>query len=114
MHTLRQRLIIIGPGLALGSLLALCLAASLLPASFDPQGGTLMWTWVVIVGGPVLDAFNGYADTSSVTALGWLGLLLIPAHPARPHWATGLVTAIGLLLWFFVGYFAALMALWGA
>lgn len=113
-HTPRQRLRIIGPGLALAALLALCLAALLLPPSSSPQGLEVMVIWVVIMGGPVFDTLKGLTNAPLLTALGWLGLLLIAAHPSRPHWATGLLTVIGLLLWFFAGLLSALVGLYGA
>jgi len=45
--------------------------------------------------------------------LGWLGLLLAPAHPADPNWATGVLTAAGLALWFFSGLLAVMLVVWG-
>jgi hypothetical protein len=114
MYTLRQRPKIIGPGLVIGSLLALCLAAWLLPPNFGFQGRELMWTWVAIMGGPVLGTSEIFGPFPWITGLGYLGLLLIPAHPTRPHGATGLVTVIGFLLWFLAGFYTALVGLYGA
>lgn len=73
-----------------------------------------MVIWVVIMGGPVFDTLKGLTNAPLLTALGWLGLLLIAAHPSRPHWATGLLTVIGLQLWFFAGLLSALVGLYGA
>jgi hypothetical protein len=73
-----------------------------------------MVIWAVIMGGPVLDTLKGLTNAPLVTVLGWLGLLLTVAHPARPHWATGLMTVIGILLWFFAGFLSALVGLYGA
>jgi hypothetical protein len=70
--------------------------------------------WVSVLGGPVVGTAWGMADFHPSISLGWLGLLLIPAHPIRPSGATGCVTVFGLSLWFFAGFFAMMVAVWGA
>jgi hypothetical protein len=46
--------------------------------------------------------------------LAWLGLPMILAHPLRPCGLTGFLTVLGLLLWFFAGFLAVMVAVWGA
>lgn len=69
--------------------------------------------WIAVMGGPVLGTIWGAAETHSPIGLGWLGLILIPAHPARPCGLTACVTLFGFSLWFFAGFFMVGLALWG-
>jgi len=46
--------------------------------------------------------------------VGWLGLLLIPAHPWHPGAVTACATVLGLSLWLFAGFLAVMVAVWGA
>jgi hypothetical protein len=66
--------------------------------------------WVFVMSGPIAGTAWGMADHVPAIAFGWYGLFLIPVHPIRPHPATACVTAVGLLLWFFAGFFAVLVA----
>jgi hypothetical protein len=67
-----------------------------------------------VMGGPIVGTAWGMTDFHPIIHLGWLGLVLIPAHPARPHVATGCTTVVGLVLWFFTGFLSMMMAVWGA
>jgi hypothetical protein len=69
--------------------------------------------WASVMGGPVVGTAWGLADIPCI-GLGWLGLVLIPAHPLQPSAATGWVTASGLVLWYFAGFLAMMVAVWGA
>jgi hypothetical protein len=70
--------------------------------------------WAAVLGGPIMGTVWDMITFHPAIGLGWLGLLMVPAHPLRPHWATGLVTAAGLTLWFFAGFVAVMVAVWGA
>jgi len=70
--------------------------------------------WASVMGGPVVGTAWDMAAYHPAIYLGWLGLMLVPTHPARPHLATGLLTAAGLVLWFFAGFLTVMVAVWGA
>jgi hypothetical protein len=113
MANLPQRLKVIVPGLVLGSIIALCFATVLAPDHVDLRERVVVWATVML--GPVTETIRGSVMLSPwVNRFGWLGLALISAHPIRPHWATGLLTFIGLKLWFFAGIIAAAIRLWGS
>jgi hypothetical protein len=84
----------------------------MMPSGLQLQGRILVWTWVM--GGPVVGSSWGLAEFSPVIALGWLGLLLISAHPLQPGMSTGCVTLVGFSLWYFAGFWTIMMAAWGA
>ena len=99
-----RRLRVVGIGLLLGALFALWVAAAGMP----PKGR--FQAWACVVGGPVLGTAWGLAEFHTPICLGWLALLLIPAHPIRPSVGTGCLTVFGLVLWFFAGFVAILVA----
>ncbi len=107
-----RRLKVIGIGLAVGGLFSLLVATFLMPSGMDLQSRA--FTWAALFGGPVLGTAWEMVGFHPVIGLGWLGLFLAPAHPIRPHWATGLVTVAGLVLWFFAGFITVVVAVWGA
>jgi hypothetical protein len=104
-----RRLPVLGSGLALGAAFALFVAGPTMPEGMRLADRVLVWA--TVMGGPVV----GTAwDMGSGISLGWLGLLLIPAHPVRPSVATGCITLLGLALWFFAGFVTVVVAVWGA
>ena len=108
---MRRRLSVLCGGLAVGALLSLIIAGPLMPSGMGLRARATIW--VAVMGGPVWGSTWDISSVLNAVAYGWLGLLLVPAHPMRPHWATGLLTAIGLALWFFVGFITVLVAVWG-
>ena len=102
-----RRLKVLGIGLLLGMLFALWVAGPLVPFGMGLRHRAFVWA--TVMGGPVLFTVWDVAVYYMPIGLGWLGLLLVPAHPVHPHWATGIVTAAGLLLWFFAGFVTALV-----
>lgn len=70
--------------------------------------------WAAIMGGPVTGTVWNLASSHLAISFGWLGLLLVPAHPIRPNWVTGLITTVGLILWFFAGFYSVMVSVWGA
>jgi hypothetical protein len=107
-----RRLTILGPGLAVGMLFALFVAGSIMPSSI--RFVDRIFVFAAIMSGPLIGTAWGIAEFHSAIYLGWLGLVLIPAHPARPCIATACVTVIGLSLWFFAGFLAIMVAAFGA
>jgi len=67
------------------------------------------FVWLWLMGGPIIPTACGITNLFPVINLGWLGLLLIPAHPVRPCKATGCMTLFGLALWFFAGFLALMV-----
>src|SRR5579859_7798583 len=95
---LLHRLTVLGVGLAVGACFALWVAGPMMPSGMRFVDRVLVWASVM--SGPVVGTALGMAELCPPIAVGWLGLLLIPAHPARPSVATGCVTVFGLSLWF--------------
>ncbi len=106
-----RRLKVVGIGFALGAVFALWVALSQMPSNMSV--GDRAFAWAAIISGPILGSAWGMVTYHPTISVGWLGLLLVPAHIARPHWATGLVTAGGLIMWFFAGFVAVMVATWG-
>jgi len=106
-----RRLKVVGIGCALGAVFALWVAGPLMPSGMSVRNRAF-W-WAAVMGGPVLGTAWDMVPFVPPIGLGWLGLVLAPAHLVRPHWATGLLTAAGLVLWFFAGFIAVLVAVWG-
>jgi hypothetical protein len=110
---LLHRLTVLGAGLAVGAGFALFVAGPMMPSGMPWSDRATVWAWVMA--GPVAGFAWGLADfIPTVTGLGWLGLLLVPAHPVCPKVATGWVTVVGLSLWFFAGFVAMMCVVWGA
>jgi hypothetical protein len=77
-----RRLRVLGIGLSLGALFALWVAGPVMPPGMRLPDRALVWASVM--GGPVVGTAWGMADFHPAILLGWLGLLLVPAHPAPP------------------------------
>jgi len=107
-----QRFRIVGIGLALGAVFALWVAGPVMPSGLRFADRVLVWASVV--GGPVVGTVWGMAKFHTGIQLGWLGLLLVPAHPIRPNVATGCGAVFGLVLWYYSGFLAMMVATWGA
>ncbi len=110
-ETLR-RLKVLGPGVLLGGIFSLWVAGANMPSLMPVSDRMVIFTWVM--GGPIRATYDGWLGFHPFLGLGWVGLLLIPFHPARPCAVTGCLTAVGLLLWFFSGFCMAIAAVWGA
>jgi hypothetical protein len=110
---LLPRFSVLGAGLALGSAFAVFVAGPMMPSGMPWSDRAAVWAWVMA--GPVAGFAWEMADfIPNVTALGCLGLLLVPAHPLCPNVATGCVTVVGLSLWFFAGFATMMCVVWGA
>jgi hypothetical protein len=70
--------------------------------------------WAVVMGGPIVGTAWGMGEYHPIILVGWLGLLMIPAHPCHPHPVTGGVTLLGFSLWYFAGFFAVMLGMYGA
>jgi hypothetical protein len=108
----RRRLTVVGVGLALGAVFALCVAGPMMPSGMGLRDRAIVWA--AVMGGPVLGTIWDMMTFHPAIGLGWMGMLLVPAHLARPHWSTGLLSGAGLVLWFFAGFLAVMVAVWGA
>jgi hypothetical protein len=107
-----RRLKVLGIGLLLGAAFALWVAGPMMPSGMDLADRALVWAHVM--GGPIVGTAWGMAEFHPMIGLGWLGLFLAPAHPVRPHPVMGCLTVLGLALWFFAGFLAMMVAVWGA
>jgi hypothetical protein len=106
------RLSFLGVGLALGATFSLWVAGAMI---FPGTGfAERVMTWAFVMGGPIVGTAWGMGEYHPIILLGWLGLLMIPAHPCHPHPATGCVTLLGFSLWFFAGFLTVMVAVWGA
>lgn len=93
-------------------LLAGGIVSFLLALFFNVEKGFPGTAWMVILAGP-LNA-RAFFPFSWAIPLGWLGLVLVWAHPIRPHVITGVATALGLALWLFAGWLIYMVGAWGA
>jgi len=110
LSLLLRRLPVLAAGLALGSVFAAWVAGACGWPSWGLAERADAWLWVM--GGPIVGTALGMSDATIV--LGWVGLLLILAHPCRPNPATACVTLLGFCLWYFAGFIAFMLAAWGA
>jgi hypothetical protein len=70
--------------------------------------------WAAVMGGAFTGTVWGLAAFHAFINVGWLGILLIPAHPFRPGLLTASLTILGFALWFFAGFVSVMAAVWGA
>jgi hypothetical protein len=95
---LLRRFSFLGVGLALGAVFSLWVAGPMMGSGIGSAN------WAIVMGGPIGGTAWGMCEYYPIILVGWLGLLLIPAHPCCPHPATGCVTLLGFALWFFAGF----------
>jgi hypothetical protein len=107
-----RRFKVLGIGLILGAVFALLVAGLMMPSEMRLLDRTLVW--VSVMGGPIIGTAWGISEFHPSINLGWLGLLLIPAHPLCPNTVTKCVTFLGLSLWFFAGFLTMMITVWGA
>lgn len=107
-----RRLRVLGAGLALGAAFALWVDGPMMPSGM--QLSARAFVWASVMGGPIVGRAWGIDEYYQSISLGWLGLLLIPAHPLRPSVGTGCLTMLGFCLWFLAGFIAMMAAVWGA
>jgi hypothetical protein len=107
-----RRIKVLGIGLLLGVAFSLWTAGPLMPSGMGLADRASVWASVM--GGPVVGTAWGMAEFHpTFFVLGWLGLPLALAHPVRPQVATACLTIIGLVLWFFAGFLAMIVAVYG-
>ncbi len=111
-HHMLRKLKVLGIGLLLGGVFALLVAGPMMPTGMRLSDRALVWTSVM--SGPIVGTVRSMVEFHPSIGLGWLGLLLMPAHPLRPNAGTGFVTVLGLFLWFFAGFMTVMVAAWGA
>ena len=83
----------------------------LLALFFSADKGFPGTAWAYILAGPLTAGILHALHWS--TPVGWLGLILVWAHPIRPHPLTGLATGLGLALWCFAGLVTYMRSAWG-
>jgi hypothetical protein len=106
-----RRLAVLGPGIVVGAIFALFVAGPMMPSI---RAADRLLVFTSIMTGPVIGTAWGMAEFHPIISLGWLGLLLMPAHPVRPCIVNGCMTVFGLALWFFSGFLAMMVAAFGA
>lgn len=106
---MRQRFSILVVGLALGAAFALGVASSVSTTTAIPLVNRV-WVWLFIMGGPITGMSWGITQFRPLIHVGWLGMLLIAAHPISPGVATAIATFFGFALWFFAGYYSVMIA----
>jgi hypothetical protein len=99
-------------GLLLGAAFALWVAGPLMPSGMPLADRAFVWASVM--GGPIVGTGPGMAVLHVPFGLGWVGVLLMPAHALWPNAAGGCVTVCGLVLWFLAGFLGMMAAVWGA
>src|SRR5437879_12456522 len=89
-----RRFTVFGIGLIRGAVFALIVAGQVMPSEMDLP--TRAFVWASVMGGPIAGTAWGLFGFHPSIGLGWLGLLLILAHPLRPSVITGCATLLGL------------------
>jgi hypothetical protein len=107
-----RRVAVLVIGLLFGAIFSLLVAGPVMPSGMSLANRALVWASVM--GGPIVGTAWGMPEYHPSLLLGWLGLLLLPAHPMCPHAVTAWVTLLGFSLWFFAGWLAMMDAVWGA
>src|SRR5437868_6272547 len=77
-----RRLKVLGIGLLLGAAFSLWVAGPVMPSGMAPAQRARVWA--AVMGGPFVGTAWGMTTFYPAIGLGWLGLLLAPAHPLRP------------------------------
>jgi hypothetical protein len=107
-----RRLRVIGPGVVTGIVL------SGLFCVFGLEDGRSIEDRTEVFGHIIAGPFTALAyEIHGVSCWSLIALLASPAifaHPVRPNRATGVLTALALTLWFFSGWLAIHVMLWGA
>jgi hypothetical protein len=100
--TLWKRMAVVLPGLALGFTWAAWIAiSSCIWHSEDFQSKLTLWSW--IISGPAQRLWLGTGMELCTTGFILTNLAAIVAHPLRPNFSTGCITALGLIVWFLAG-----------
>jgi hypothetical protein len=107
-----KRLKVIGIGLVIGAIFSLFVAGVMMPWAMTV--GDRIVVWAGVMSGPILGTAWEMHPFHTFICLGWLGLILILAHPVYPKTATACITLVGLLLWFLVGFVEMMVAVNGA
>jgi hypothetical protein len=97
-----KRFSVIVPGLLLGATLAAWYC--FFQKRADPrtfQDKVKVWAW--IVSGPFQEFWLDQWPSFCWPFVGIVTLAGMLAHPVRPNWATAIVTALALLVWFLSG-----------
>ena len=94
----RERWAVVLPGIIIGATLAGVWCAAEVPGPVRNRAEG----FVVVAAGPFAGLFHGAPSCLCPVAL--LALPAMLAHPLRPRPWTGVVTAVGLALWFLAGW----------
>ena len=75
--------------------------------------------WLLLMSGPFCLFEMGVKEVSRpfvepCCGLGFIGMLLLFAHPIRPSLITAVWTILGFLLWFLASFVSVRAAVWGA
>jgi hypothetical protein len=103
-----QRLRVIGLGIILGAMFALWVAGPFVGSGVSVDERARLW--LAVMSGPLIGSWMGLMNYAPPVCAGWLGLFLIAAHPLRPSRLTAFITILGLLVWFFAGFFTVAVA----
>src|SRR5262245_11915290 len=85
----------------LWSLLAAVIVSFMMALFFNAENGFPWTAWACIMAGPCMAGMFPALHWS--TPMGWVGMLLIWAHPIRPNVLTGMATVLGVILWLIAG-----------
>jgi hypothetical protein len=107
-----RRFKVLGIGLMLGVGFSLWTVGAMMSSGMDfPVRVEL---FAAVMGGAFTGTVWELAAFHTFISLGWLGLLLVPAHPLRPGMLTASLTLLGFGLWFLAGFLSVIVAVWGA
>lgn len=112
-----SRFYVVGFGFLVGSILSGCSAVTLLPSNWGTIQKIKGWLW--FMSGPfclyemgVWEMLHPFVDLC--VRLGFLGMLLLFAHPLRPSLITAGLTLLGFFFWFLASFFSVVCVVWGA
>jgi hypothetical protein len=117
MSRILSRLKVVGIGFFLGTLFSGCCTVTQLPSEWDAGKKFEGWLW--FMSGPFCMFVMGINDighpfVAGCVSLGFIGTLLLFAHPLRPSRITAVVSAPGIMLWILASFFTIIMVVWGA
>lgn len=110
-----SRLKIVGMGLLVGAFFSGCCTLTQLPSDWSLSKKVVGWLW--FMSGPFCVFVMGINEIThpfvvSCVLLGFIGMLLLFAHPLRPSRFTAVVSILGLILWFLASFITVIWAVW--